>query len=238
MKPEEIVADKYLRNTYREEIVFEPRGKDTTPDFSIKGVYAVEVRRLNQHFFNGEKKEGLEQLSFPLYDALKEVLASFNSRYSGKSFWVFIDYERPLSKKIREIKLEMQNSLEKFLQNEVSLPYTLQVNEEIEFQVYSSDPLSGRVFRLGGEVDGDAGGWVISVYIENIRHCIAEKSSKIKQYKSLYSEWWLCLIDRMELGLDDDVIKEVRTAISDLGEFNKVSIINYTGEFLLIDISP
>lgn len=238
MKPEEIVAEKYLRKAYGGNIVYEPRGKDTTPDFSINGVYAVEVRRLNQHFFNGEKTEGLEQLSFPLYDALKEVLASFNSQYSGKSFWVFIDYQRPLGKNMRKLKLEMRNSLEKFLQAEVPLPYTLQVNEEIKFQFYSSVPISGRVFRFGGEGDGDAGGWVISVYIDNVRHCIAEKSSKIKQYESLYREWWLYLVDYMELGLDYDDIKEVKTAISDLGQFNKVAIINYTGEFLLFDISP
>jgi len=238
MKPEEIVVEKYLRKAYGRRIKYEPRGKDTTPDFSIDDVYAVEVRRLNQQFFDGENTEGLEQLSFSIYNVLKDVLVSFDCLYSGKSFWVFIDYERPLGKNMREIKLEMKKTFENFLQAETSLPCTLQVNENIEFQVYSSEPINGKIFRLGGESDGDAGGGVISVYIENIRYCIAEKSLKIKPYISQYREWSLYLVDYMELGLGYNEINGIKNAISDLGEFHKVAIINYTGEFLLFDISP
>jgi len=228
MKPEEAVIERHLLKAWGENIVYEPRGKDTTPDFLVNGVNAVEVRRLNQNFFNGEQTEGLEQLAFPLYDALKEVLASFESRYSGQSFWVFVNYERPLSKNIREIKVEMKKSLENFLQAGLSLPCILQVNENIEFQVYSAEPTNGKIFRFGGETDENAGGGVISVYIENINHCIADKSAKIKQYKSLYKEWWLYLVDFMELGLGYNEINEVKNAISDLDEFSKVVIISYT----------
>jgi len=112
----------------------------------------------------------------------------------------------------------------------------LQVNKKIKLWLYSSDPVKGQVFRFGGEDDGDAGGWVVPVYIENIRHCITEKSSKIKQYKLRYKEWWLYLVDFMELGLDQEVVKEMKSAISDLGEFNKVAVVNYMGEFLRLDL--
>jgi hypothetical protein len=237
MHAEETVVEKYLHMTYGENIVYEPRGRDTTPDFSVNGVYAIEVRRLNQQFFDGENTEGLEQLSFPLYDVLKEVLASFKMQNPQKTFWIFMDYERPLGKNMREIKLEMQVSLEKFLQAEVPLPHSVQVNSNIEFHIYPSSSTSGRVFQYGGEFDGDAGGGNISIYLENIRHCIAEKTLKIKQYKPLYKEWWLCLVDCMEIGLDVGEIKEVKSSISDLGEFNKVVVINHTGEYLLFDSS-
>lgn len=237
MKPEEIIVEKNLRKAYGGNIVYEPRGKDTTPDFSIDGVYAVEVRRLNQYFFDGEKPEELEKLSFPIYDVLEELLASFNSQYSGKSFWIFMDYERPLNKNMRGIKSEMKKSLEEFLQIEVPLPYTLQVNEKIEFHIYPSSSASGRVFQYGGEFDGDAGGGNISIYLENIRYCIAEKTLKIKQYIPLYKEWWLYLVDYIGSGLDVDEITEVKNAISDLGEFTKIVIINHTGELLLVDYS-
>jgi hypothetical protein len=237
MKPEEISANKYLKNHYGENVFFEPDG-NVPPDFAINSIYAVEVRRLNQQFSNEEKTEGLEKLSFPLYYVLKEVLESFNALYAGKSYLVDIDYRRPLDKNMRKIKSEMQNSLKTFLQTKVSLPCMLKVNEKIEFWVYLSDPINGQVFQFVGERDEDAGGGVISVYIENIRHCIVEKSSKIKQFKSRYKEWWLYLVDYMQLGLDYGDIEKVKSAISDLGEFNKVAIIHYTGEFLLFEISP
>jgi hypothetical protein len=41
----------------------------------------------------------------------------------------------------------------------------------------------------------------------------------------------------MELGLDYGDIERVKSAILDLGEFNRVAIINYSGEILLFDIS-
>jgi len=235
MKPEEISVDKFLRNRYGENVLFEPDG-NVPPDFVVNSTCAVEVRRLNQQFFSEEKIEGLEQLSFPLYHVLKEVLASFDSQYNGKSYWVFVDYKRPLDKNIREIKSDLQNSLKTIIQTDLSLPYMLQVNKKIKLWLYSSDPVKGQVFRFGGEDDGDAGGWVVPVYIENIRHCITEKSSKIKQYKLRYKEWWLYLVDFMELGLDQEVVKEMKSAISDLGEFNKVAVVNYMGEFLRLDL--
>src|SRR5687767_4270989 len=102
---------------------------------------------------------------------------------------------------MQQIKSEMHNSLKTFLQTEVSLPCVLKVNEKIDFWINSSDGINGQVYQYGGERDEDAGGGVIPVYIENIRHCIAEKSSKIERYKSKYKEWWLYLVDYMELGL-------------------------------------
>jgi hypothetical protein len=47
MKPEEISTNKYLKNLYGGNVVFEPDG-NIPPDFLVNSVYAVEVRRLNQ----------------------------------------------------------------------------------------------------------------------------------------------------------------------------------------------
>jgi hypothetical protein len=237
MKPEEVSTNKYLKNHFGGNVVFEPDG-NVPPDFAVNSIYAVEVRRLNQQFFNEQKTEGLENLSFPLYYVLKEVLRSFNTLYSGKSYLVDMDYRRPLDKNMRQIKSEMHNSLETFLQTEVSLPCMLKVNEKIDFWINSSDAINGQVFQFVGEHDEDAGGGVISVYIENIRHCISAKSSKIKQYKSKYEAWWLYLVDYLELGLDHGEVEKVKSVISDLGEFNKVAVIHYTGELLFFEISP
>lgn len=237
MKEEEIAVEKYLRKTHGENIIYEPRGHGTTPDFSIEHNLGIEVRRLNQHFYNGEAIEGLEDLSFSLQNITDEVLGSFDSKYTDESFFVFVDYERPLIKQMREIKHEMKKVLHEFLQSKETLPLELHVIENLKLWIYPSMPNNGWVFRVGGSVDGDGGGWVIQAYIENIRHCIATKSSKIKKYKSSFGHWWLYLVDYMNLGLDNNVIQEVIKAISDLGEFEKIVIIDRAGEALLFTIS-
>ena len=235
MKPEEIVAQKYLRKTYGENIVYEPRGEDTTPDFSVNDVSAIEVRRLNQQFFDGEKSEGLEDLSSSIYEPFNEVLNSFSSQYLGKSYWVDIEYKRPLKKSMKHIRRDMQNALKTFLQSEMPLPCTLQINEKIKFYIGAIEPIDNRVFLRAGDEDLD---WLVydASIIKNIRYCITQKSSKIKQYKSLYKEWWLYLVDYMALDAGYQ-IERIKSTISDLGEFDKVVIINYSGEFLLFDTS-
>jgi hypothetical protein len=236
MKPEEVSTNKYLRNHYGENVVFEPDG-NIPPDFLVNSVYAVEVRRLNQQFFEDDQALGLEQLSFPLANAVKEVLSSYDSQYSGKSYWVNIYYKRPLDRNIRQVKSEMQIALNDFLQSDLALPCTIRVNEKIDLYIDSSDLVSEQVFRIAIEGDDDAGGGVISVYSQNIRHCIFDKSSKINRYKSRYSSWWLYLVDYMELGLSNEDVTNVMSTISYLGEFDKVVIINHAGEFLLFEVS-
>jgi hypothetical protein len=55
--------------------------------------------------------------------------------------------------------------------------------------IFPSQPIDGRVFRTASGSDGDAGGLVILTYIENLRHCIIEKSSKVAGYLQKYRVW-------------------------------------------------
>jgi hypothetical protein len=59
MKKEEKIAKDYLE-TISNDVVFEPDG-NIPPDFKLNQVIAVEVRRLNQNIFKGNKPKGLEQ---------------------------------------------------------------------------------------------------------------------------------------------------------------------------------
>lgn len=84
-------------------------------------------------------------------------------------------------------------------------------------------------------MDNDAGGAIISMYIENIRYCINEKSDKIKSHLHRYDEWWLFLVDRMLWDLAPREIKEISKNIQDLGCFDEVSIIRNEKISLTID---
>ncbi|MBI5302617.1 MAG: hypothetical protein HY868_10805 [Chloroflexi bacterium] len=177
MNREEQITLEYLKSLLGEDVVPVPKHKDP-PDILVGSTIAVEVRRLNQHFFEGGKPEGLENLSYPLDDAFEEVLKSFNHLYTGKSYWVFVDYRRPLKSEIRQAKKDMRLALQKFLDSRISkFPCEISVNSEFTFSIYKSDPGNGKLFPVAGSGDFDAGGGVIGVYAENIRHCINEKSS-------------------------------------------------------------
>ena len=217
-------------------MVWEPDG-NVSPDFLVDSEFAVEARRLNQNFFHNEKSEGLEQLSFPIFDAFNSVLKSFNSRYQGTTYWVAIDFDRPLNMSMRHAKNDMEITLKNFLINGVSqYPQLLFVNAKIEFTVFPSQPIGGRVFRPAGGVDGDAGGWVIPTYKDNLRLCIIEKSLKVANYLPKYHVWWLYLVDHMGWGLDISETKDLISSISDIGNFDGVFIFSNDGETLLTSI--
>ena len=188
MNREEQITLEYLKRMHGEDVVPVPKHKDP-PDLLVGSTIAVEVTRLNQHFFKGGKPEGLEHMSYTLENVLEEVLKSFDYLYAGKSYWVFVDYKRPLGSNFRQVKKEMQLALLKFLDSRTTkFPCEISVNSEITFSIYESNPGNGKLFPLAGSGDFDAGGWVIGIYAENIRHCISKKSSKISKHLEKYRE--------------------------------------------------
>ena len=237
MNPDEELSFKFLKTHFSENVVFEPDGK-IPPDFVIDSIVAIEARRLNKQFFDKTNTEGLEQLSIPIRDIFSDVLKSFDSQYSGNSYWVSINFSRPLLTTLRKAKRDMKVALKAFLGADVfNFPYKLRVNDNIVLTINASEPIKGRIFRQAGGLDKNRGGHLVQMYIENINFCIKEKSTKITNYLSKYCPWWLLLVDHMGWGLDKKETEDVFSSIKYLGIFEKVLIISSDGENLLLTIS-
>lgn len=233
MNREEQITLEYLRARYGENAVPVPPHEDP-PDILVNSTIAVEVRRLNQYYFEYGEPEGLENLSISLEHTFEEVLRSFDDLYNGQSYWVFIDYQRPFKSDFRRIKKEMRLALQNFLSLQISdFPHEISVNPEITFTVYKSDIGNGKLFPAAGSGDSDAGGWVIGVYADNIRHCVNEKSFKIAERLEKYSQWWLYLVDCMGFGLNQQEFLKVIQEVGNTGSFDKVVVLDYHGHNVL-----
>lgn len=232
MNMEEKIAEIYLKSLDIGEIRFEPDG-NITPDFSINNYLGVEARRLNQHFFKEERPVGLEQLEFPLWDMFIDVLRSFDKDFQGESYWISINFQRPLEISMKELKTQMKETLSFFLKTRPNLPCELQVNEQVNYYIFQSEPEENEVFREAGISDTDSGGFIISTYTENINHCIGEKSTKISNVFSRYKEWWLLLVNTMAWGMSEKERNEIKKHITQLGRFDKVLLIDREGNLLL-----
>jgi len=236
MNREEQITFEYLKAQYGENVIPVPKHEDP-PDILLNSTTAVEVRRLNQHFFKSGKPEGLENLSISFDHAFKEVLKSFDNLYEGKSYWIFVYYQRPLKSDFRRIKKDMKLALQNFLNSQVSdFPHEISVNPEIGFELHKSDVGNGKLFSMIGSEDFDVGGGVIGVYADNIRHCVNEKSSKISERLENYREWWLYLVDCMGFSLNQQEFLEVVPKIGGTGNFNKVVVLDYHGKNILLTI--
>jgi hypothetical protein len=96
-KVEEQIAETFLHQCGHSS-VYEPCGRDTSPDFLVDGRIAVEVRRLNQNFLSADGcREGLEQQWFRIFRyAIPKFLASFHPPISDENWFVSIRFRRPV----------------------------------------------------------------------------------------------------------------------------------------------
>ncbi len=88
---------------------------------------------------------------------------------------------------------------------------------------------------MGGQVDGDSGGWVLSEMERNIKLCIHEKTEKRnRNARQRYAEWWLILADHIGYGLDRSDQEQFRKQISISHDWQKIILVdpqNHTRAF-------
>jgi hypothetical protein len=181
---------------------------------------------LNQNYFKKGNVVGLENFGMVFPEIVEEVFRGFDSNYSGFSYWVAIEYKRAPDKKMSNLKKELKLSLQQFLNIRAPLPYTMDVNAEIDLSFYESTPFEGKIFQIGSMMDYDADGWVLSLYIENIKFSLQEKIGKILPYKNNFQKWWLLLVDRIGFTFHKDEIEELKKYVGKIEHFEKVIVIS------------
>lgn len=226
MNKDEKRAKEFLEKHYSN-IQFEPI-KNAPPDFLINNNIAVEVRRLNQNHFDGDKIKGLEEVDIPLHHAIYEVLNSFRDRFNGTTYYILVNFQRPLKSSIHEIKNELSKSLEKFLSSNWSLPTKVNLDENVGIEIIQrTEPIENELFHLGSSYDNDTGGGVGNIYFNNIDFCLTDKSKKIAKVNTTYDEWWLILLNHIYfLGLENQRRIEFLKSELSLRNFDKLLILH------------
>lgn len=227
MNKDEKIAKNYLTQLYHDEVIFEPKGK-RTPDFSIRNI-GMEVTRLEQKYDYGTRRVGLYDFQVRLNNMIESLFREFDSSEMSESFWVSVRYKRLPNIKIKQVKKKVKYELEYFLKNYSGLPYEIELEEGIELTIIKNNLKSNRVFDLGTSIDLDAGGWIVSLYIESINCVINEKTKKIFPFKNDYIEWWLLLIDRLSFQPKSNEKKEIINSMDNFGAFKKIIIIDPGG---------
>jgi hypothetical protein len=199
MNREEQITEAYLRKSEFKDVVFEPDG-NIPPDFSVDGKIAVEVRRLNQHFFTKDEIRGLEETRIPLFKLLESSLSEFDSEYKGYSYWVSIRFYRPVEKSDTN-KKAIVKTLTDFLSRPLPPSCDIKVTENIYFHIYPSQAVEGRVFRFAEEriETAEDGHWLSSKRTSTIASQRKRKRSRTTMTNIFPGGlfWWIKL--RMSL---------------------------------------
>jgi len=199
------------------------------PDLLIDGRIAIEVRRLNQNFYNGQRHQGIEERDATLRSIIDEVLGGFGHPGEGVSYWVSYRFRNPLPVP-RDLKRRLRQEIHAATHSELLTGISID-SLTVHFQP-SDRPLSQR-FNVGLWVNRDRGGWVLSEMIRNLPICIEEKAAKIERVRHQYPEWWLALVDEINYGATDESdADELRAHVNVTSPWSKILIVGSNGRGL------
>lgn len=225
MNIDEKIAFDFLKSIGMGIPKYEPDG-NIPPDYAFDDKFGIEVRRLNQNCFEGAENQGIEHVSIRIHKILESCFDSFDAKYVDKTYFVIIKYKRPISESYKVVKKEINISLQNFLDNPIVYPATFKISNKIFLQFIESKKKYNKLFKLGLKLDFNIGGRLTQLLVENVSFCVAEKSLKIKTYKSKYKKWWLLLVDHIGLDMSKEDFDEIDISFFSKGIFDKVLIIN------------
>ncbi len=233
MKKEEQIIFDYLESCGFTDIEYEPDG-NIPPDFALNKEIGVEVRTLNQNYFKHSDIIGIEQADFRLQRGIKGVLEEFSMKRSVNCYWIALQFKRPIGN-LKTIKNLTKKELQTFLRMRPNTPYEINISSNIQLTIANGERKNRQRFRIGLVSDFDSGGWIIPLYIENINHCIEEKTRKIQAYQPNYKKWWLILVDYL-YGISNIDIPEVISNINMTNEWERVIIVNPANKRKIFEI--
>lgn len=226
MKYEERIASRFINSRFRRAPIYEPCGESTPPDFSI-GRTAFEVRRLNENFIDKDgHAEGLEAASHSLNRAVFGELGKIPFQPSTGSFFVGLNYARPLQVKPSKIARELAKAAQPHYSAGAKVKRVIGASG-VTVQLIPASTALGKAFIPGFEEDGESGAYVSELYETNIQMALDEKIAKTKNIAHKFDHWVLVLVDSISPGID--WANEIGGWTPDLQHFNGVAIINPNG---------
>ncbi|HEX3810487.1 MAG TPA: hypothetical protein VHW02_12415 [Rhizomicrobium sp.] len=224
MDASETLVKAYLNSLDFAVVQYEPDG-NVPPDFLCDAHIAVEVRRLNQNYDDGNGPRGLEEVDISLWQNVRELILSMGVPTEGKTWGVFYRFSRPLPK-WKRLKSAIENELRKFMNSGNQQPCSVTVQNNFHMKVYRYPIAKPTFFVPLGNSDEQRGGWLIEEIEKNLRYCIEEKEKKISSFRNKYKEWWLVLPDHIGLGLDEIEREIFRDQFRMTHTFDKVVLLD------------
>jgi hypothetical protein len=234
---EKCIFDHLIHNGYIHPI-FEPDG-NVPPDFLVDGKMAIEVRRLNQNENSTGKRRGIEETAIPLRNRFSRLLTSLGPPVDSQSWFISYHYYRPLPG-WKTLEAGLRTALDTF-ENPSDGVTTISITPNFTVNIARASVIFPSRFLLAGFSDPDAGGFVVSEMLQNLRLCIEEKEKKIESVRNKYPIWWLALVDRTGLGADKSDYEEIKPYLDKNHHWDRIFVVvpsKYEKSIDLLAFSP
>ena len=229
MDSSERLAFDYLVRCGFSSVEYEPDG-NIPPDFLADGRVAVEVRRLDQAFTSREgHTKGLDELSVPMWQRMKKLLPTIGPVSAASSWWVSIQYQRPLGCRLSALDRKIREALLAFLEAPSDRISEIAITENVSLTLHKADRAGKCSFMFAAASDHDAGGFILAETLKHLLRCSQEKEEKVLAYRSRYPEWWLILPDHIGLGVSAEDVAEYRSALTFPHSWDRIVLLDPRG---------
>jgi hypothetical protein len=113
---------------------------------------------------------------------------------------VFIEFHQPLE--WNSLKDDVVSQLDQFKRASSRADAKLKFGEKFAVDLERARKDTGSFFQLRGSADGDLLGAVLAEIERNLRFCIEEKAAKVKPVFGRYDEWWLVLVNYVDINME------------------------------------
>jgi len=199
MNDQEKIVQAFLYSQGYSDIDFEPLGESKPPDFSLNRVIGVEVRKLNKQIILGQKMIDIEELKHQMYQKLNNFFSQCEMSTHPHSYYVDVNYRRPLKLKSDFLKKLKDSLLEAVMFENLDEYFFLTKN--FKYRLIRTQKME-KTFEIVGWKDLDDGGCVQEDRYLAIKKAIAEKNEKLNSIKNQFSELWLILVDTIFSRVD------------------------------------
>ena len=201
------------------EVVFEPLGNATFPDFSIDDKIAVECTQLVKII----EGVSLHTVMTSHIESLKNALRKVQRFSLDRSYFVSVQYRVPIdvrlmTKVIREY-LTMCASTGFVPQERVILTDGLWVS-------FTASSPRKQPFSLGSASIENSGGWWKNDLEQQCRQAIFRKKEKAIEHRERFSDFWLAVGSALTIGMETQELQHLGDEEGSIGLWSHLVLID------------
>ena len=220
----EKATQEYLISLSLGEVIYEPNGPNSPPDFSLAGRIGVEATRLVDIIDCGSQLINLTEEEPKIDQSFTNAIRSVTRAKLGGSYFVCVDYQFPFDRRAaaRAISKHLTE-----ISNGISIiPHKLEVCKNVRVDIFPSSKTFESPFMSGGINCDQSGGLILADIIQQSRQSIQRKSKVISPIRGQYAEWWLAVSSHLTFGVENSYIDLIAGELRESGMWSKLLLID------------
>lgn len=227
VKPEDLIAEAFLRATSAGATVARPTERVSSPDLLVGDSIAVEVRPLAA---STRSMKSFEEVRKPTIALLRRAIADQNKVKAKTTLAITVRPVRPMPPE-ETLRAELDQALGELRARGREGVARLACGVALEAAKVTFR--EGVAFTYAGTSDPEATRSVVATYVEAIRRCLDDASESVAKVRERHPTWWLLMVDLIDCPLTRAEVTAVGDELGPVDVFDRLMVVHPSSGLLL-----